>query len=103
MVRKMKRESSAKKLGEKTSKQKFFRREFLTKVATTFAGAGIFASGAMPAVAMQKANKDAVNYQDSPNDSLSCSQCRFFDGNGGCDIVDGAISPDGWCAAFSEK
>lgn len=52
------------------------------------------------AVAQQKSPKDAVNYQDQPNNGDKCSQCRFFSEPGSCDLVEGEISPEGWCNLF---
>lgn len=48
----------------------------------------------------QKTSKDAVNYQDQPKNSDKCSQCRFFSEPSSCDIVEGEISPEGWCNLF---
>lgn len=51
--------------------------------------------------------KDAVNYQAEPNDGEQCSSCTFYiedkngDGEGACAIVEGTISPDGWCASYA--
>jgi hypothetical protein len=50
----------------------------------------------------------AVKYQKTPKGGAQCSQCRFFingktkTANGACTIVSGAISPTGWCMAFSK-
>lgn len=48
----------------------------------------------------QKTPKDAVNYQDQPKNGDKCSQCRFFSEPGSCDVVEGEISPEGWCNLF---
>jgi hypothetical protein len=56
-----------------------------------------------------KAPKSAMHYQDSPNNGMQCSGCRFFNpgsdakSNGTCQIVDGSISPSGYCMAYSAK
>ena len=60
-----------------------------------------------PARAM-KLGKSDMHYQDQPREGKRCVDCTAFEprpGNasGGCKIVDGAISPDGWCMAFSLK
>lgn len=52
------------------------------------------------AVAQQKSPKEAVNYQDQPKNGEQCSQCRFFSEPGSCEIVEGEISPEGWCNLF---
>jgi High potential iron-sulfur protein len=59
--------------------------------------------------AQAKASKAQFKYQSTPSHGQQCSQCRFFKpgssatANGTCSIVDGAISPKGWCTAFSHK
>jgi hypothetical protein len=56
-----------------------------------------------------KASKDSMHYQTSPNGSMQCSGCRFFTpgqdakSDGTCKIVDGAISPNGYCMAYAAK
>ena len=77
------------------------RREFILTAGKSVAGITAVASGIFPALALQKADKETVSYQDTPNGSLSCSACRFFDGENGCAVVEGEISASGWCAAFS--
>lgn len=53
--------------------------------------------------------KAAMQYQDHPNGNKQCSKCiQFVPGktptaDGTCKIVDGAISPHGYCLAFSAK
>jgi hypothetical protein len=61
------------------------------------------------APAQAKGSKAQFSYQDTPNGKQSCSGCSFFipakgTGTGGtCKLVDGAISPNGWCTAFAAK
>lgn len=56
-----------------------------------------------------KASKDSMHYQTSPNNGMQCSGCRFFipgqdaKSDGACKIVDGAISPNGYCMAYAAK
>ena len=45
----------------------------------------------------------AVRYQDSPKDSKQCDGCKLFIAPNGCKTVDGAISPQGWCALWVKK
>ena len=60
-----------------------------------------------PARAM-KLGKGDMHYQDQPRDGKKCVDCAAYEthpgnSNGNCKIVDGPISPDGWCMAFSQK
>jgi hypothetical protein len=53
--------------------------------------------------AQQKVPKDSVEYQEQPKDDEKCSECRFFVGPDGCEVVEGTISPDAWCNLFQPK
>ncbi|MBV8245263.1 MAG: high-potential iron-sulfur protein [Candidatus Eremiobacteraeota bacterium] len=69
-------------------------------------GAAVLSAGAPARAGSSKA---AVKYQGSPKNGQQCSGCRFFKAakdpkaNGTCQIVDGSISPNGWCIAFAKK
>ena len=51
----------------------------------------------------QKASKEAMKYQDSPKDGQTCDQCVYFQPPRACGIVEGDISPKGWCVAYNKK
>ena len=56
-----------------------------------------------------KNTQAAMKYQATPKGGLKCVDCRFFvagkpaTANGTCTIVEGAISPKGWCIAYAAK
>lgn len=54
-----------------------------------------------------KAEKQDFFYQDKPKEGKSCSSCRLYSvndlGKGQCAIVDGDVSPNGWCMAYSPR
>jgi hypothetical protein len=54
-----------------------------------------------------KATKADFSYRESPKEGKSCANCRLFSptesGKGVCAIIDGDISPSGWCLAFSPR
>jgi hypothetical protein len=80
------------------------RRSALRRVAF-LAGAGL-AAGVLPAqraLAQQKASKEAMKYQDHPNGDKKCSECLQFVAPASCKVVEGAISPDGYCLAWVKK
>ena len=84
-------------------KTKLSRRSML-RGAVLLAG-GTLAAGVIvvkPALA-QKAAKGAVKYQDSPKDGQKCSDCAFFQAPSSCSVVEGAISPNGWCVTYNKK
>lgn len=66
---------------------------------------GLFGSLLRPrqahAQAAAKMSKVQAEYQDSPKGIQSCATCSLFDEPRGCKIVDGDISPDGWCKAYA--
>jgi hypothetical protein len=61
------------------------------------------------AQAQAKSSKSSMQYQTSPNNGMQCSGCKFFspgkdaDSDGSCQIVEGGISPHGYCIAYSAK
>lgn len=51
-----------------------------------------------------KVPKDTFKYQDTPMDSKRCSNCVYFLADTKeCKMVEGTISPDGWCRIYLEK
>ena len=87
--------------------QDMTRRQALKAIALPALAAAM--GGAMVATAEAKASKAAVKYQDRPKGSAKCSGCKFFTAGktksamGTCSIVDGAISPNGWCTAYTKR
>jgi len=55
------------------------------------------------AQAQQKASKDAMKYQDHPDGDQSCSTCMQFAPPSSCKVVEGAVSPNGYCIAWAKK
>lgn len=87
--------------------KKISRRSML-KGAALLAGATI-GSTLLVGTASAKVPKSAMHYQDHPNAGNECSKCiQFIPGSsptamGTCKLVEGAISPHGYCLAFSQK
>ena len=83
---------------------KLTRKEALTSLIVLPALAGI-----MGTVADAADNKAQFKYQDKPNGKQKCSGCALYvpgktaTASGTCKVVKGAISPNGWCTAFSPK
>jgi hypothetical protein len=64
--------------------------------------AGVFAPPSRaPAASGDKMSKQAAEYQDGPNGIQSCATCTLFDAPHSCKVVDGEISPDGWCKIYA--
>lgn len=91
------------------SSNRLTRADFVRGVVVLPALAAVVAAG-MPAPARAaKGSKAQYKYQDTPKDGKKCAQCTFFlpgksaSADGACKIVDGSISPNGWCMAYSPK
>ena len=52
--------------------------------------------GAAPA----KVSKASVQYQDQPKGVQKCGNCIQFIQPNACKVVEGEISPEGWCAIW---
>lgn len=53
--------------------------------------------------AASQLSKDQVQYRDQPNSGQQCSQCANFLAPGGCRVVSGTVSPQGWCRLYQAK
>ena len=51
----------------------------------------------------QKIKKSEAKYQDKPNGDQHCQLCQFFQAPNQCQLVEGGISPNGWCEHFAAK
>jgi hypothetical protein len=67
------------------------------------------AAGAAPLIALTggeaqaKLAQTAVKYQTDPKDGHQCDGCNFFVAPNSCKMVDGDISPTGWCTLWVKK
>ena len=86
------------------SKPKFSRRSVL-KSAVALAGAATCAGlgSSREAWAQAKASKEAMKYQEQPKGDQKCSNCLQFVAPDSCKVVDGKISPDGYCIAWVKQ
>jgi High potential iron-sulfur protein len=54
--------------------------------------------------AAAKMSQQSVGYQDSPKADQQCSNCSLFQAaTNTCTIVDGNVSPTGWCKYWAKK
>ncbi len=49
----------------------------------------------------KKLTQAAARYQDRPKDNESCASCPYFVLPGGCVLVEGEISANGWCPMYT--
>jgi hypothetical protein len=47
-----------------------------------------------------KISQAAADYQPTPKGMFSCGVCTFFIKPKSCKVVDGEVSPTGWCKLF---
>lgn len=87
--------------------EKSTRKEALKTIVLLPAFAGMIAGAT--GIASAKGSQAQFKYQNTPKNGQQCSGCQFFiagksaTANGACKIVDGSISPKGWCTAYSAK
>ena len=80
------------------------RRNLLRSATIMAGGAAALAATivATPAEADKMSQKGAL-YQEAPKNGQQCDGCALFKAPASCTIVDGTISPTGWCRFFSKK
>jgi hypothetical protein len=78
------------------------RRQLLLTAAAAV-GAAATAGGIGSAKAAVKVSASAAGYQDNPNGDKQCSKCVHFLPPNSCKMVDGTISPQGYCRLFSPR
>jgi hypothetical protein len=83
------------------------RKAAIAKLVMLPALAGALAVGA---TAIARADsRTALKYQSTPQGAQRCSGCTLFTpgktvtDDGTCAVISGAISPSGWCTAFTAR
>lgn len=70
------------------------------------AGTGVAAAAganALRALAQEQVSKAEALYQDRPKGIQRCAICLHFEPPSRCRLVEGEISPQGWCQFFAAK
>jgi hypothetical protein len=80
---------------------KLSRRTIIVRSVACEAGAASFLGPVTEASA--KMAQKAVEYQDTPKGDQQCSNCSLFQEPNACTLVDGEISPAGWCKFWVKK
>jgi hypothetical protein len=76
-----------------TTRRSFFQYMAILGLAT-FSATPLYAKG----------TKIQYKYQDTPKDGKQCSACmHFIPETNECRMIEGAISPKGYCIAFYKK
>jgi hypothetical protein len=85
----------------RTQSSALSRRIILLRSAGCAAGA---AASLLPLrQAQAKMKQPAVEYQDTPKGDQQCSNCSLFQEPNECTLVEGNISPAGWCKFWVKK
>jgi hypothetical protein len=91
----------------KADDSKLTRRDAVALGTRWLLSGGVVAIACVPVARAGKAAKADFYYQDKPKDGKSCANCRLFTtseaGKGSCAVVDGDVSPVGWCMAYSAR
>ena len=63
--------------------------------------AGLCAASRLTRAANEKLSKQQAEYQDSPKGIQMCATCTLFEAPHSCKVVEGDVSPSGWCKAYA--
>lgn len=80
-------------------RMKVARRRFCS-TALGGAALGLALRHSSGATAAEKMSRQEALYQDSPKDIRMCATCTLFVPPKCCKVVEGDISPNGWCKAY---
>jgi hypothetical protein len=75
------------------------RRDFIKTIAGSVAGWPFVAYAQTAGV--EKLSKAQAQYQDNPRGIAMCATCTLFVAPHACKVVDGDISPNGWCKEYA--
>jgi hypothetical protein len=53
--------------------------------------------------ALAKMSQESAAYQNSPKENQNCANCKLFVPPSSCTLVEGLISPQGWCKFWVGK
>jgi len=77
------------------------RRQLLKGATIAVGGAAALVATALPAQA--KMAQKAAAYQGTAKGAQSCANCSLFQAPSSCTLVDGTVSPNGWCRFYAKK
>jgi len=68
-----------------------------------YVGAAVSALAMTTRPAAAKMMKRAAGYQDAPRGNQRCAICAQFQSPNSCLIVEGVVSPNGWCKIWQSR
>jgi hypothetical protein len=88
----------------KSEEKRCSRRSLLRGAAFAVGGAAVIGPIAMTGTSQAaKMAQKIVGYQDTPKGDQQCDNCSQFEAPSSCKIVDGTVSPSGWCKVYVKK
>ena len=80
------------------------RRGFLN-IAAVGGGAlaAVALTNAAPAAPKKKFTQQQAHYQPIPKSGQRCQNCALWQAPTACQVVDGQVSPAGWCILYQPK
>ena len=78
-------------------------RRSLLKGVALLLGAAAVVPASKRVFSARKASQEAVQYRDKPNSHKRCDNCLRFVAPGSCKVVEGSISPKGYCRVWVAK
>jgi hypothetical protein len=79
------------------------RRCMLQNVGIAVTGVAILGATVTSNRAEAKPSQKLVGYQDTPKGDLRCDNCLQFEPPSACKVVEGDVSPAGWCKVYVKK
>lgn len=79
------------------------RRDLLQNATIAAGGVAALVTTLTATSAEAKNSQAAAAYQATPKNGQSCSTCALFRPPSSCLMVEGTISPDGWCKFYVKK
>ena len=84
-----------KRSAESRNRRRFLRRCVAVSLSLPAVAAAV--ERPKPKDPFRKRSREEVHYQAEPYLGRSCSQCVLYQGHGVCVILEGAVSPNGYC------
>jgi hypothetical protein len=84
------------------SSRRAFIKTMAGAAAATCGGAASAKAQEYKPQAQKKLTQAAARYQDHPSGTESCSTCPYFISPDSCVLVEGEISPAGWCPIYTK-
>jgi Rieske Fe-S protein len=89
---------------EKTSTGAIVSRRDFLNIAAVGAGAVITVGLVEPALAApKKFSQQRAHYQPIPKSGQRCQSCALWQAPTACQVVEGTVSPAGWCILYQAK